>query len=85
MHFLRLEDFASPTWKRLTQELEHELERLRELNDQDQHDAVKTASIRGQIKQLKKLIARADEARAQSDGPEEAPLIAGWPAPGDAN
>lgn len=67
--FLRREDFSTATWKRLTQELSAELQRLREMNDADM-DPTRTASIRGQIKQVKNLLRRAEEARQQTDSPE---------------
>lgn len=80
---LLLTDFQSATWKRLTQELEEELQRLRELNDVESQDERKTAFLRGQIKQLKKLLGRAEEARQSPGSPEKALLSAGEPATGD--
>ena len=53
---LKREDFQSRTWKRLTQTLQEELQRLRELNDQASNSADKTALIRGQIRAIKELL-----------------------------
>jgi len=54
---LRIEDFRTPVWKRLTQTLHAELQRLRESNDVASKDEIQTALIRGQIKVLKEIIA----------------------------
>lgn len=74
--FLRREDFATPTWKRLTQTLEAELQRLRELNDTEASPE-KTATTRGRIAGIKKILSLAEQARQQPDGPDEAPSFAG--------
>lgn len=57
---LKLEDFRSQTWKRLTQTLEHRLEELRELNDNPSFDERKTAGIRGGIAELKRILSLAE-------------------------
>jgi endonuclease IV len=61
---MRPEDFRSATWKRLSQLLEQRLEELRQLNDSPTYDAIKTAQIRGQIGELKRILALAEEASA---------------------
>lgn len=76
MQFLQQADFHTGTWRRLSQELAAELQRLRELNDQD-HDPVKSAGIRGEIRRVKRILALADEARATAASPEQALVIAG--------
>lgn len=53
---LKRDDFQSRAWKRLTQVLQDELQRLRELNDQPSNGPDKTALIRGQIKVVKELL-----------------------------
>ncbi len=64
-------DFHSDVWRRLTQTLEAEIQHLRELNDV-QRTEVSTASIRGQIEAMKRLLALA-EASAQGSGRPEYP------------
>lgn len=69
---MKLEDFRSATWKRLTQTLEARLQELRELNDSQSFDERKTAGIRGGIAELKKILALAEEASASpAVDPEE--------------
>lgn len=59
---LKLEDFRSQTWKRLTQTLEQRLQELRELNDNPSFDETKTAGIRGGITELKRILSLAEQA-----------------------
>lgn len=59
---LRLEDFQTQTWKRLTQTLEARLKELRELNDNPSFGAEKTALIRGGISELKRIVSLAEQA-----------------------
>lgn len=61
---LRLEDFRSSTWKRLTQTLNERIQELRELNDSTSFGPEKTAQIRGGIAELKKILALAEQASA---------------------
>lgn len=69
---LRREDFLSPTWKRLTQTLEDRLKELRELNDVPSFGPEKTALIRGQISELKRILSLADPASlSPAVSPEE--------------
>jgi len=63
---LRPADFHSGEWKRLAQELQVRLQSLRELND-GKHDPVKTAEIRGQISEVKRMLALRDERSAGSE------------------
>ena len=48
-------DFQTDAWKRFTKDLQARLEELRELNDQ-RHDEVKTAEIRGKISEVKRIL-----------------------------
>lgn len=59
---LKLEDFRSATWKRLTQTLEERLQELRELNDNPSFSVEKTALIRGGISELKRILSLAEQA-----------------------
>ena len=59
---LKLEDFRSSTWKRLTQTLEDRIQELRELNDNPSFDEKKTAGIRGGIAELKRILSLAEQA-----------------------
>ena len=69
---LRREDFLSPAWKRLTQTLENRLKELRELNDSPSFGPEKTALIRGQISELKRILSLADPASlSPAVSPEE--------------
>ena len=69
---LRREDFLSPTWTRLTQTLEDRLKELRELNDAPSFGPEKTALIRGQISELKRILSLADPASlSPAVSPEE--------------
>ena len=61
---LKLEDFRSNTWKRLTQHINDRIDELRELNDNQSFDERKTAGIRGGIAELKRILALAEEASA---------------------
>jgi L-alanine-DL-glutamate epimerase-like enolase superfamily enzyme len=75
---MKIEDFRSDTWKRLTQTLEERLEDLRQLNDNPSLGVEQTALIRGGIKELKKILDLAEQA---SSGPLVSPdeLSAGSP------
>ena len=67
-------DFQTSTWKRFTQELQDRLQSLRELNDQASHDATKTAAIRGQIAEVKRLLAlRAERSESTEGNPGDEP------------
>lgn len=57
---LKPEDFASPTWKRLTAELNARLSLLRERNDAHL-DLQLTSSIRGSIAEVKHWLGLAEE------------------------
>lgn len=59
---LKIEDFRSTTWKRLTQTLEKRLEELRELNDSPSFGPEKTALIRGGISEVKRILSLAEGA-----------------------
>lgn len=67
---LKLEDFRSQTWKRLTLDLEARLGELRKLNDQPVHDQIKTAAIRGQIAEVKRMLALVQASANEEDDPE---------------
>lgn len=70
-HLLTPDDFRSATWRRLTQALQKQLERLRELNDEPFRDAVATAGLRGEIKAVKQILALGLEPSA-SEGAQPA-------------
>ena len=61
---MRLEDFKTPTWKRLSQLVDERIDELRKLNDSPSFGAEKTASIRGGIGELKRILALAEQASA---------------------
>lgn len=54
-HELLPEDFQTRTWRRLTQAVSREIDRLRESNDSPIHNGKKTAEIRGRISALKTI------------------------------
>lgn len=60
---LERSDFKTTTWKRLSELLNERLFDLRKMNDQ-QHEPIKTATIRGQIAEVKRILALAEEASA---------------------
>jgi hypothetical protein len=64
MSQLKLEDFRSSTWKRLSTLVEERIDELRKSNDSQSFGPEKTAAIRGGIAELKKILALADEASA---------------------
>lgn len=77
---LKLEDFRSQTWKRLTQTLNERLQELRELNDNPSFDEVKTAGIRGGIAELKRILSLVDMASlSPAVDPEELARSVGDP------
>lgn len=59
------EDFFTNTWKRLTAHLEARLFELRKQNDSHM-DLEQTASVRGSIDEVKRMLALADEVSAGS-------------------
>jgi hypothetical protein len=63
------EDLRSPVWRRLTQELQERLQFLRELNDAFGNSIEKTALTRGQISEVKRLIALSQESAVEADSP----------------
>ena len=65
---LRLEDLRSDTWRRLTQHLQEQLQKLRESNDSPSCDPNKTALIRGQIKAIKEILDLATSVSSSPDG-----------------
>jgi len=64
---LKLEDFASPCWRRLALTLEGELVRLRKSNDSLANNETKTAAIRGRIAAVNEILALAQQASAGTD------------------
>lgn len=57
------EDFSTRTWKRLSQHLDARLTDLRQQNDREL-DEIQTASIRGSIGEVKRILALAEQASA---------------------
>jgi hypothetical protein len=53
------EDFRSPEWRRFTKTLQDRLQELREFNDAFANSPEKTALIRGQISEVKRLLSLA--------------------------
>lgn len=64
---LTVADLRSPLWRRLTDELESRLAELRETNDAQHLDAIKTAAIRGQLAELKRILSLATDASGRAD------------------
>lgn len=62
-------DFRTPTWGRLTQLLQDRLLELREFNDMPVNDPIKTALIRGQISEVKRLLALSQDSARADDIP----------------
>jgi len=60
---LKLEDFHSMCWKRLSKLIDERVDELRKLNDSELSPE-KTALVRGGIKELKKILALAEDASA---------------------
>lgn len=58
------QDFRSSTWKQLSSSLRERLQELRELNDSPSLGLERTASIRGSIEEVKRILALADAANA---------------------
>jgi len=61
-------DCQTAVWRRLTQTLEAELQRLRESNDSFGKDEVQTALLRGQISAVKRILALDAKASSVSEG-----------------
>ena len=59
---MRLEDFRSATWKRLSKHIQERVDELRKLNDSPSFNAEQTALIRGGISELNKILSLAEEA-----------------------
>ena len=56
--YLRKGDFRSDTWKRVRQEIEHDLASARERLESFENSEVTTGQLRGKIAALKNLLAR---------------------------
>ena len=69
MKHLVIDDFRSHTWSRLTKFLEERLPELREFNDSSANDPTKTALIRGQISEVKRLLALSPDSAGADDFP----------------
>jgi len=66
-HPMLIDDFRTSTWRRLTKHLQTRLQELRELNDSSANSADKTALIRGQISEVKGLLALSPESARDND------------------
>jgi hypothetical protein len=62
-------DFTSLMWRRLTKHLELRLQALRESNDVSSLTPEKTAGIRGQILEVKKLLALSEDSAGAAGTP----------------
>lgn len=60
---MKLEDFHSMCWKRLSKLIDERVDELRKLNDSELSPE-RTALVRGGIKELKKILALAENASA---------------------
>lgn len=60
-------DLRTPVWSRFTKELQLRLQELREFNDSSANSEVKTALIRGQISEVKRLLALSPDESARAD------------------
>ena len=59
---MRLEDFRTATWKRLSQTIQERVDELRKLNDNPSYGVEQTALIRGGISELNKILSLAQDA-----------------------
>lgn len=59
---MRIEDFRTSTWKRLSQHVGERIDELRKLNDNPSYGPEQTALIRGGISELSKILSLAEEA-----------------------
>ena len=59
---MKLEDFRTPTWKRLSKLVDERIDELRKLNDSPSYGPEQTALIRGGISELSKILSLAEEA-----------------------
>ena len=66
---MQASDFRTPVWSRLTNLLQERLQELRELNDSVAHSETKTALIRGQISEVKRLLALSKDSARADDFP----------------
>lgn len=66
---MTVDDLRSPVWRRFTQSLAERLQALRELNDNPTNSIDKTALIRGQISEVKRLISLSAESEVAADSP----------------
>jgi hypothetical protein len=58
-------DFTSPTWRTLARHADQQISTLREKNDSQTLDALRTAELRGRIAAWKDLLALAKPVPAQ--------------------
>ena len=61
------DDLRSPQWRRFTQTLQTRLQELREFNDASANTELKTSLIRGQISEVKRILALSPES-ARDEG-----------------
>ena len=59
---MKLEDFRSATWKRLSTTIQKRVDELRKLNDSPSFGPEQTALIRGGISELNKILSLAEDA-----------------------
>ena len=76
---MTLDDLRSAQWRRFTQTLHQRLQELREFNDASANNELKTALIRGQISEVKRILALSQE----SAGAEGIPRSGDAQTPGD--
>jgi hypothetical protein len=68
---MQYSDFRTPTWSRFTKLLQERLQELRELNDASANTETKTALIRGQISEVKRLLALPESSARADDFPRD--------------
>lgn len=65
---LRPDDMTSPTWARLKKDLNARLDELRRMNDAPSLTTEQTALIRGQIKEVKRILALSIDSASEGGG-----------------
>lgn len=63
-------DLVSPTWQKLKKHMDARLQSLRAKNDNNM-DPIKTATVRGEIRSLKNLLALSEKAPAMGADEEQ--------------
>ncbi len=67
-------DFQTAVWRRLEEDMRTRLQELRELNDRQTQNELQTAATRGQIAEVKRLLALSSDSAGDAAEPGES-----WP------